>query len=167
MTNYKPYLSLIVIVVLFAAFWIAIASTIVFNLAPPLASSDVENKNPTVKITLYAGESPSGQMGFGTSATNITSPGPTLRFSINDIVSLTLINSGKTPHAFAITDIPKTGGKNFFNAAIGSSTNPLGPGEQMTVVFAPTYSGSNFYYTCPVSGQAEAGMWGSVVVSGV
>ena len=116
-------------------------------------------------ITLYAGETGDSQLGFGTSPTNLTSPGPTLRLKITDVVSITLVNAGKMPHAFAVTNMPKTGATVLFNAQIGSAANPLGPGQSGTVVFAPNNAGT-FFYICPVSGHAELGMYGAVVITG-
>ena len=68
------------------------------------------------------------------------------------------------PHAFAITDAAKTGAKVLFNAEIDSASNPLSPGQQGTIIFAPTTAGS-VYYICPVPGHAESGMYGSITIT--
>jgi uncharacterized cupredoxin-like copper-binding protein len=139
---------------------------LVFKLQPPLTpSSNSQNKTPTLYITLYAGETNEGKLGFGTSATNLTSPGPTLRLKTTDIVSITVVNVGKMPHAFEVTSMPQTGATLLFNAQIGSGSNPLAPGTSGTIVFAPGNAGT-FYYICPVPGHAESGMYGAVVVTG-
>ena len=52
-----------------------------------------------------------------------------------------------------------------FNAEIGSASNPLQPGQKGSVIFTPNNAGSTFYYICPISGHAEAGMYGSVIIS--
>jgi uncharacterized cupredoxin-like copper-binding protein len=33
------------------------------------------------------------------------------------------------------------------------------------VIFIPNNAGSTFYYICPISGHAEAGMYGSVIIT--
>ena len=166
-SKYKPYLSLFIIGVLLVAFYVSIIAVLVLHLQPPLNSvTNVSNKTPTVSFVLYEGEMADGKMGFGTSPNSLTSPGPTLRFRITDVVNVTVVNIGKMPHAFAVTNMPKTGANTLFGATIGSATNPLSPGKSGTVIFAPSNAGSSFYYICPISGHAEAGMWGSVIVSG-
>ncbi len=163
--SYKPYLSIILIVVLYVAFSVGAISMLVFHLQPPLTTNQ-NTGTPTVNIVLYAGELANGKMGFGYSANQLTSPGPTLNFHLSDVVNLTVINAGKMPHAFAITEMPQTGAAVLFNAEVASSTNPLSPGQQASVIFSPNYAGSTFYYICPIPGHAEAGMWGSVIVTG-
>ena len=102
--------------------------------------------------------------GFGNSSTTLTSPGPTLTFKTTDVVNITVINVGKMPHTFAITNAAKTGAKVLFNAEIGSASNPLPPGQQGTVIFAPNNAGS-VHYICPVPRHAESGMYGSVIIT--
>jgi uncharacterized cupredoxin-like copper-binding protein len=162
----KQYYSLILVTVLAGALYIGAISMLVFNMQFPMnAESGVSNKTPTVIITLYAGENSEGKLGFGTNANQLTSPGPTLRFNITDIVSITVVDVGKMPHAFAITATPKTGSATLFGAAIASASAPLQPGQMGTIIFAPSNPGS-FYYICPVPGHAESGMYGSVIVNG-
>ncbi len=164
--NKKAYLPLALVAILAFALYGGAVSVLVFNLQLPLVPpTNLSGKTPTVSFTLYAGEISGSQMGFGTAGNNITSPGPTLRIRVTDIVSVTLVNVGSMPHAFAVTTMPTTGAKVLFNAEIASSVNPLEPGQRRTLVFAPTFAG-NFYYICPVSGHAEMGMYGSVVVTG-
>ncbi|HLN89588.1 MAG TPA: sulfocyanin-like copper-binding protein [Candidatus Binatia bacterium] len=159
-------MSLILIAILAVAFYVAAISVLVFRLQPPLISSSyVQTKNPSIYITLYAGETSSGRLGFGDSSTNLSSPGPTLRLKISDVVSLTLVNVGKMPHAFAVASMPTASGRVLFNAKIASATNPLEPGQSGTVVFAPDNAGT-FYYICPVPGHSDSGMYGAVVVTG-
>lgn len=160
----KPYLSVILIIVLYAAFSVSAISVLVFHLQPSLATTR-DLSNPNVNIVLYAGEISSTQMGFGLSADNLTSPGPTLRVMIGDVVNITVINAGKMPHAFAVTEAPQTGAAVLFDAEAGSPSDPIMPGQQASTVFTPDYAGSTFYYICPISGHAAAGMWGSIVVT--
>lgn len=162
--SYKPYLTVILIAVLYVAFVVSAISMLVFNLQPPLVVHE-NLSTPTMNLVLYAGEDANGKMGFGYSSDNLSSPGPTLRFTLSDVVNLTVINVGKMPHAFAITEAPQTGAAVLFKAEAGSTTNPISPQEQASVIFAPNYAGSTFYYICPISGHAEAGMWGAVIVT--
>jgi uncharacterized cupredoxin-like copper-binding protein len=163
--SYKPYLPVILIAVLYVAFSVSAISVLVFHLQPAITTNQ-NTSTPTVNIVLYAGETSDNKMGFGTSDNDLTSPGPTLRFKLSDVVNLTVINAGKMPHAFAITEMPKTGASVLFKAQVASSTDPLSPGQQASVIFSPNYAGSSFYYICPIPGHAEAGMWGSVIVTG-
>jgi FtsP/CotA-like multicopper oxidase with cupredoxin domain len=141
-------------------------SAIVFKIQPPLTtSSSSSDKTPTLNIVLYEGEISGSRYGFGNSSNTLTSPGPTLRFKTSDVVNLTVVNVGKMPHAFAITDVPQTGAPVLFNAEIGSAGNPLQPSQSGSVIFTPNNAGSSFYYICPVLGHAESGMYGSVIVT--
>ncbi len=120
---------------------------------------------PTVTITLYGGEISSTKLGFGLSPTNLTSPGPALRFRTSDIVNMTLINVGQIPHSWVITSSNASSMTNpLFGAAIGSGSQPLAPGVRGSVVFAPTTAGT-YYYASPVLGQTTLGMYGTVIVT--
>ncbi len=158
--------SIVVIAILYAALSVGAVSVLVFHLQPTLSTPNNGNNTPTVNILLYGGELANGQMGFGYSPSNLTSPGPTLRFKLTDLVSITVINTGKISHAFAIVDTPRTGANVLFQAQVGSTTSPLSPGQQGTIIFRPNLAAATFYYICPLSGHAEAGMWGSVIVTG-
>jgi uncharacterized cupredoxin-like copper-binding protein len=160
----KSYLPLVLVVMLAAILYFAVMFVLVFNAQPPLTSNSNSNKTPTVNIVLYEGEIAPTKYGFGNSSTLLTSPGPTLRFNMSDVVNITVVNAGKMPHAFEITNAPKTGATVLFNAEIGASSY-LEPGQKGTVIFTPNNAGS-FYYICPVPGHAELGMYGSVVVTG-
>ena len=141
-------------------------SALVFHIQLPLTeSSSISDKAPTVNIVLYEGENSGNQYGFGYSPNTLTSPGPTLRFTTSDIVNITVMNVGKVPHAFAITSAPRTGAGVLFNAEIGSDSNPLQPGQAGSVVFKPNLAGSAFNYICPILGDTEAGMYGSIIIS--
>jgi uncharacterized cupredoxin-like copper-binding protein len=160
----KSYLPLIVVIALAAILYSAAMGVLVFNLQPALTSTSSTNRTPTVNIVLYEGEISTIKYGFGNTSTTLTSPGPTLRFNLTDVVNITVVNVGSMPHAFAITNAPKTGATVLFGAEIGASSY-LEPGKQGTVIFTPNNAGS-FYYICTVPGHAEVGMYGSVVISG-
>lgn len=147
-----------------AILYFAVMFVLVFNAQPPLTSTPNLNKKPTVNIVLYEGEITPTKYGFGNSSTVLTSPGPTIRFNISDVVNITVVNVGNMPHAFEITNAPKTGSTVLFQAEIGASSY-LEPGQKGTVIFTPTNAGS-FYYICPVPGHAELGMYGAVIITG-
>jgi FtsP/CotA-like multicopper oxidase with cupredoxin domain len=166
MANIKPYLPLILIAVLAFSLYGSAISVLVFKLQPSLNPlSNIQNRAPTVTITLYVGEVSNNQFGFGPAGNNLTSPGPTLRFKITDVVSITVVNVGTEPHAFAITAFPASGSRVLFNSEIASPSDPLMPGQRRTTIFVPADAGS-FYYICPISGHADLGMYGSVIITG-
>jgi len=157
--------SLIAIAVLAVAFLVAAMSMLLLPIQPQLITgSSASGKTPTVAVVLYAGEISASKYGFGLSADNLTSPGPTLRFKTSDVVNVTIINAGKMPHAFAVVNAPRTGATVLFNAEIASPSNPLQPGEKGNVIFTPNSPNDQYYYICPVPGHAESGMYGSVIV---
>ncbi|MGO8807504.1 MAG: multicopper oxidase domain-containing protein [Candidatus Bathyarchaeia archaeon] len=163
--TFKSHLPLILIGILAIAFLVGAASMLIFNLQAPLVNSS-PNKTQVV-ILLYEGELSNGKFGFGTSPTNLTSPGPTIGFSTSDVVNLTVVNVGKLPHAFAITTMPQDGAPTLFSAVVGSASNPLQPGQAGSVIFTPDNAAFTYWYISPVSGDVAAGMYGAVVVSSV
>jgi uncharacterized cupredoxin-like copper-binding protein len=160
----KSYFPLVAVIVLAAILYFSVIAVLVFNVQPTLTSNSNSNKTPTVNIVLYEGEITPTKYGFGNSSNLLTSPGPTIRFNMSDIVNITVVNVGSMPHAFEITNAPKTGSTMLFNAEIGASSY-LEAGQKGTVIFSPNNAGS-FYYICPVPGHAELGMYGSVVITG-
>jgi uncharacterized cupredoxin-like copper-binding protein len=159
------YQKLVLGTIVIAAAMLVVAglSELALPIQPSLGSSGSSSQTPAVNITLYAGEVSATAYGFGLSANGITSPGPTLNFTTGEVVEIRLVNVGTMPHAFEITDAPVTGASVLFNAAIGSGSDPISPGQSGSVIFTVTESGS-FYYICPVSGHAGLGMWGNVTV---
>lgn len=164
-SRFKPYLPLIAIGILALAFAVGAASMLIFKLQPAYISPGPSKTQLT--ILLYEGEMSNGQFGFGTSADNLTSPGPTIEFSTSDVVNITVINVGKLPHAFAITTTPSTGAPVLFGATIGSASSPLKPGQAGSVVFAPDNAAFDYWYISPVSGDVAKGMYGAAIVSSV
>ncbi len=150
--------------VVMIAFTLSALSMLVLPIQPQMSTGGGGgNVTPTVKITLYGGEVSAQKFGFGLSPGNITSPGPPLKFNTTDVVQVTFVNAGKYPHAFMVTDTPKSSGNEVFSAAIASGSQPLSPGQSGKVVFTPNKAG-NYYYICPVPGHAELGMWGNITV---
>ena len=164
-SRFKSYLPLIVIGILALAFFVGAISMLIFNLQPVLVTSS-PSKTPAM-IILYEGEMSDGEPGFGTSADNLTSPGPTIGFSTSDTVNITVINVGKQPHAFEITTIPAANGPVLFGAMIGSGTSPIQPGKEGSIVFTPNNGAFDYWYISPVGNDATDGMYGAVIVSSV
>jgi FtsP/CotA-like multicopper oxidase with cupredoxin domain len=163
----RAYYPLIAVAALGLALIVAVALFLVLPIQPPYTppkSAASLDQGPTVHIVLYAGEISNSQYGFGTEANNLTTPGPTLRFRTVDIVNLTVVNVGTKPHAFQVTNAPQAGAATVFKVNIASEASPLLPGQSSSIVFIPSSPGY-FYYICPMSGQTEMGMWGTVVVA--
>lgn len=163
--SYGPYLPLIGIGALALALLIGAAAVLIFNIQPQMAVSN-PSKMQTETIILYEGELSNGKFGFGTAPNNLTSPGPTIRFSTSDTINITVVNVGKLTHAFAIT-ATLTGGPVLFNAMVGSASKPLMPGQTGSVICRPYNAAFDYWYTSPVSGDVAAGMYGAVIVSSV
>ena len=121
-------------------------------------------ENSTINITLYEGDKVTSDYGFGSSADNITSPGPQLDFHVGDVVNMTVVNVGTMQHAWEITTEKSTSSQVLFNAAINPTTY-LSPGQSGSVMFSVTQAG-DFYYVCTYPGHIQLGMWGNVHVTG-
>jgi plastocyanin len=119
---------------------------------------------PNVNISLYEGAVSSNLYGFGYSANNLVSPGPTLTFKVGDIVNVTVTDVGQLPHNWAIVSTNQTSAPVQFNAQIRSASSPLQHGESGSVVFTVTKAG-DYYYICQVPSHVDLGMWGKVIVN--
>ena len=119
-------------------------------------SGDLSGSN----IDIYSAE-----YGFGSTASNIRSPGPTISLTSGQTVSVTLHNVGKTPHNWAIVKDKTDGSTNlgFSGAQIASASNPLAAGATKSINFTVGSPG-NYYYICQVDGHVSLGMWGTVTV---
>jgi len=165
-SRFKAYLPLIVIGILAVAFACGALSMLAFNLQPAMVNSG-PGKATVATIVLYAGEMSDGRPGFGVTANNLTSPGPTIGFSTSNTVNITVLNVGKLPHAFAITTTPNTAAPVVFGAVIGSASNPLQPGQAGSVVFTPDNAAFDYWYISPAGNDTAEGMYGAVTVSSV
>ena len=116
-------------------------------------------------ITLYAGAvtSGSGTYGYGSSASDITSPGPTLNLVEGTTYMVTVNNVASMPHSFEIVTSKAVSNAPLFNAGI-DITNYIPAGGSGNVTFTPDKTG-NFYYVCTVPGHINLGMWGNVKVT--
>ncbi len=161
----KASIALPIIFLLALAFLAAAVAFLVFPLQPPFSPAGQITGTPTVNITIYGGEISYNTFGFGMSPSNLSSPGPFLTFKTTDIVNLTFVNSGQIPHAFAVTDAPKSTANVLFHATVASAANPLASNQTGSVVFQPNVAG-NYYYICPLPSHAENyGMWGELTVT--
>lgn len=159
--KYKVYLPLVLVGILALTLWFGSVTTLIFNMQPQM--SVPMNMTPTVNFTLYAGEMADGKFGFGHTPDNLTSPGPTLRFTTADIVQINVVNVGKMPHTFAITTTPTPQATVLFNAEIGTVSNPLQPGQNGSITIMPINAGFTYWYESMIPGDAENGMFGAVV----
>jgi len=143
---------------------VAVPAILIFGLQLPMQSGPVgENLSPTVNVTIYGSEISGSRFGWGLSRDNITSPGPTLRFKVGDIVSLTVHNIGKVPHSFGI--VPNLSDDTIiFNSQVATSNNPIPAGQSQQTLFKITDAGE-FKYICTVPGHKQLGMYGNVTVS--
>lgn len=127
----------------------------------------VEAQGNTANITLYGGpvsSGASGTYGFGYSADNITSPGPTITLHDGEKVTVTFHNVDTSlPHSFAVT----TGKSDSSTVLFNSETNPgtyVQPGQTATVTFTVSDNVGDYYYICKVPGHVDLGMWGNCVI---
>ncbi len=117
-------------------------------------------------ITLYAGSvnSGSGTYGYGTSASKITSPAPTLNLVEGTTYTITVDNvATDMTHSFEIVSTKAISSKPLFGAGIDINSY-IPAGGSGNVTFTPNQTG-NFYYVCTVPAHISLGMWGNVVVS--
>jgi len=119
---------------------------------------------PNVSETLYAGQISLTEDGFGLNANAITSPGPTLNFTVGEIVNMTVYNVGTMGHDWALTTLNVTNAKVLFGAQIDSGSIPIPVNGSGSVIFKVTKPG-DYYYICQVPGHVQLGMWGKVVIN--
>lgn len=138
---------------------------LILGLQPPLqAGGGAVNQKPTVNVTLYASEISGAKFGWGLSRDNVTSPGPTLKFKVGDVVGITIINAGQVPHAFVIVASLNNNAPTLFNSEVASSNSPIPSGGSKQSIFKITDAGE-FQYICPIPGHKELGMHGNVTVT--
>jgi len=138
------------------AILVILAAAIIAGVGAPL--------KPTVSENLYAGQVSLTVYGFGNNATDIISPGPTLNFTVGEIVNMTVYNVGTMGHNWALVNNDATSAKVLFGAQIDSGSLPIPVNETGSVIFKVTKPG-NYYYICQVPGHVQLGMWGEVVIN--
>lgn len=141
-----------------------VAVLLVPGLQPPFAARPAPGLQPNVEIVLYAGEV-GNVFAFGLSPDNLTSPGPTLRFKVGDVVRITVVNIGRIPHSFAITDEAREDARVVFPDSEIPSGRAVQPQAEDSVVFVADRPGE-FAYICSVPGHVTLGMYGKVVIEG-
>ena len=144
-------IAVIVIVVIVAG-----ALVYVFMAPGSTGSNNLTGNN----IDIYCGE-----YGYGSSSSNIGSPGPSITLTSGQTVTVTLHNVGAMAHNWAITTDKTDGSTNlaFSGAQIGSGSSPVAAGGTQSVTFTVGAKG-NYYYICQVDGHVSLGMWGTVTV---
>jgi uncharacterized cupredoxin-like copper-binding protein len=157
--------AIVVIIIVVGAIAYALSSSAT-NPSPTPTPSSTPTASPTptpsstptaTPLTLYV-----GSYGFGDSADNIISPGPTLHLSVGQTYTMTVHNVASIPHSWEIV-AAKAVGTPMFGAGIDVS-NYIPAGQSGSVTFTPDQSG-NFYYVCTVPGHIALGMWGNVEIS--
>ena len=88
---------------------------------------------------------------------------PTINANVGDEINISVINGGKSFHAFGITKAEEGFSGIIPGTEIRSASNPLKPGETGESKFIPGEEGT-YYYICTVPGHREQGMVGKIVV---
>jgi uncharacterized cupredoxin-like copper-binding protein len=129
----------------------------------PGASPTPTPSGTTVDLTLYAGSVSTSTYGYGESAGNIISPGPTLKLKSGQTYNMTVHNVASIAHSWEIVQTKAVSESPMFGAGIDIDSY-IQPGESGSVTFTPDQTG-NFYYVCTVPGHIQLGMWGNVEIS--
>jgi FtsP/CotA-like multicopper oxidase with cupredoxin domain len=120
-------------------------------------------------LVLYEGPLTTGAtsttlFGFGNTATDIASPGPTLNLQEGTTYTMTVYNIDPSmAHSWEIVSTKAISDSPLFGAGI-DITNFIPSGSSGSVTFTANQTGS-FYYVCTRAGHIGFGMWGNVVVS--
>ena len=144
------------------------------------------SNTPPIQITLYEGEINATTYGFGTSPTELTSPGPQLNLQQDQSYTITVYNIGTLPHNWAIIGaqwaptvtngtlsplMPIRTTFEQFNANIGTDADPIQPGSHgtITIIISPDavnqYPSLTYAYCSQVSQDANTyNMWGPMDV---
>jgi plastocyanin len=159
MANRSIYIIIAVVVIV-----IIVAGVLVYVFMNPSGGGGGGGTLTGTNIDIYAGES--SRYGFGSSSSNIGSPGPQMVLTHGQTVTVTLHNVGTMSHNWAITNDKVDGSTNlpFSGAQIGSASNPVAAGGTQSVTFTVGNAG-NYYYICQVDGHVSLGMWGTVIVN--
>ncbi|WP_268544067.1 plastocyanin/azurin family copper-binding protein [Candidatus Nitrosotenuis cloacae] len=88
---------------------------------------------------------------------------PTINANVGDKLEFSIVNDGKSFHAFGVTPATEGFGSVLAGTEVASANSPLKPGESGSSTFVPTSEGT-FYYICTVPGHREMGMVGEIIV---
>ncbi|MGI0064143.1 MAG: plastocyanin/azurin family copper-binding protein, partial [Nitrosopumilaceae archaeon] len=91
---------------------------------------------------------------------------PTITAAVGDKIIFNVKNTGKSFHAFGVTQEAEGFGEIIPGSDIQSASNPLKPGQGGESEFIPGKEGV-YYYICTVPGHREQGMQGKIVVGDV
>lgn len=131
------------------------------NPPQPQPQQQAPAREPDVELVVYAGD-----FGFGTSRDSITTPGPEIRVKRGSLVKLTLVNVGNAVHVLTVVNELRedpSASPAFPGAQAGTPSNPLAPGQSVTIYFVAGRPGT-YFYVCNVPGHVTLGMWGRFVV---
>ena len=101
---------------------------------------------------------------FNTVSPSDPNHNPTINANVGDKIVFDVKNSGKSFHAFAVTDSATGPGPAIDGTTIGTADNPMKPGKSGEVSFVPSAAGT-YYYICAVPGHRELGMEGKIIVT--
>lgn len=88
---------------------------------------------------------------------------PTISANVGDEINFSIINDGKSFHAFGVTKADEGFAGIIPASEVASASNPLKPGESGESKFIPGQEGT-YYYICTVPGHREQGMVGEIIV---
>lgn len=125
----------------------------------------VQATGKTINVSLSFIESPDFKVyAFNTVSLSDPNHNPTINANVGDKLVFDVKNSGKSFHAFAITDSDTGPGPAIDGTTIGTADNPMHPGASGEVTFVPPKAGT-YYYICAVPGHRELGMEGKIIVA--
>ena len=119
----------------------------------------------TINVNLAFVESPDFKVyAFNTVSLSDPNHNPTINANVGDKIVIDVKNSGKSFHAFAITDSATGPGPAIDGTTVGTADNPMKPGSSGEATFVPSAAGT-YYYICAVPGHRELGMEGKIIVA--
>jgi plastocyanin len=92
-----------------------------------------------------------------------TDHNPTITMDVGDEINFSVVNDGKSFHAFGVTAADEGFGGIIPGSEVAAASNPLKPGEGGESKFIAGEEGV-YYYICTVPGHREQGMVGKIVV---
>lgn len=138
MKNTWVYILLVIVLVVGIGYFVMKRSNFMASVNPTSSTttSNIDNSQPAQAVAVSGSE-------FAFSPSTFT-------VKANQPVSLTFTNNGNFPHNLAISDL-------------NVQTKTIQPGEQDTITFTPTQTGS-FAFKCTVPTHADKGMTGILIV---
>jgi len=129
------------------------------------AGPAVQATGKTINVALAFVESSDFKVyAFNTVSLSDPNHNPTINANVGDKLVFDVKNSGKSFHAFAITDSASGPGPAMDGTTIGTADDPMKPGASGEVTFVPPKAGT-YYYICAVPGHRELGMEGKIIVT--